>query len=411
MPYAAGVYTLPPGTAATTLTPIDSSDYNAFIADIEAAQNAARPVVAGGTGAVTAALARVALGLEIGVNVQAYSADLSDLVTQWTPASAAGPASLIFLEDTDNGANKITLIAPSSIASDKTVTFQDITGTLYVTGGTDVAIADGGTGASTADAAVTSLALASYFPGMLYGLTLSNNGSDATNDIDIAVGVANDSTNVRVMKLTGALTKRLDAAWAVGTGNGGLDTGAIANTTYHMWLIIRSDTGVVDVLFSTSASAPTMPTNYDYKRRIGSIVRSGGAIKTFVQTNDVFMLGTPVLDVDAANPGGTAQTRTLSVPLGIKVSAIVGHTLIDTGSGVTQAALLSDLAQPDVAPSTSMWDVLIVSVGTTDMVNTIEKEVVTNTSAQIRSRMSGSSASHTEEIFTFGWRDNRGRLG
>jgi hypothetical protein len=50
MPYAANVYSLPPGTEATTLTPVDSSDYNAFIDDIEAAQNAKRPVVAGGTG-------------------------------------------------------------------------------------------------------------------------------------------------------------------------------------------------------------------------------------------------------------------------------------------------------------------------------------------------------------------------
>ncbi len=56
-----------------------------------------------------------------------------------------------FLEDTDNGSNKITLTAPASIATDKTVTFQDVTGTVYVTGGTDVSLADGGTGASLAD--------------------------------------------------------------------------------------------------------------------------------------------------------------------------------------------------------------------------------------------------------------------
>lgn len=53
MPYAGSVYSLPPGTTATTLALIDSSDYNAFTADIAAAQNAARPVVAGGTGAQT----------------------------------------------------------------------------------------------------------------------------------------------------------------------------------------------------------------------------------------------------------------------------------------------------------------------------------------------------------------------
>ena len=62
-------------------------------------------------------------------------------------ATAAGYIDM--LEDTDNGAHKVTLTAPQSIASDKTITLQDVTGTVYVTGGTDVAVADGGTGVSS----------------------------------------------------------------------------------------------------------------------------------------------------------------------------------------------------------------------------------------------------------------------
>jgi hypothetical protein len=58
------------------------------------------------------------------------------------------------------------------------------------------------------------------------GLTYSNNGSDATNDIDIAAGRAMDATGAHIMVLAATLTKRLDAAWSVGTNQGGLDTGS-----------------------------------------------------------------------------------------------------------------------------------------------------------------------------------------
>ena len=47
-----------------------------------------------------------------------------------TPASASAPASIDLAEDTDNGTNKITLTAPSAIASDKVITLPDASGIL-----------------------------------------------------------------------------------------------------------------------------------------------------------------------------------------------------------------------------------------------------------------------------------------
>ena len=151
--------------------------------------------------------------------------------------------------------------------------------------------------------------------GSIQGLTYSNNVADATNDIDIAVGAAMDGTNTRMMVLAAALTKKLDAAWAVGTNQGGLDTGAIADTDYFIWQIERSDTGVVDVGFDVSASSPTMPTNYDRKRYIGAIIRSGATIRPFTQVGNLFLYTTEVsvesgttcvftFDANPNEPGG-----------------------------------------------------------------------------------------------------------
>ena len=111
------------------------------------------------------------------------------------------------------------------------------------------------------------------------GLIATNNSGDATNDIDVSAGRCVDATGSWVMVLASSITKRLDASWAVGTNQGGLDTGSIANAWYYLWLIMRIDTGVVDVLLSTSSSAPTMPTNYTVKRLIGAMERTGGALR------------------------------------------------------------------------------------------------------------------------------------
>jgi hypothetical protein len=189
------------------------------------------------------------------------------------------------------------------------------------------------------------------------GLTYANNVADATNDIDIAAGRCVDATGAVYMKLASALTKQLDAAWAVGTNAGGLDTGSIGNSDYYIWLIKRSDTGVVDALFSLSSTAPTMPASYDYKRLIGWFKRVSNAIVAFhtyeTEGGGIEMnWDAPTLDVNIVNTLTTARrTDAVKVPLNFSVEANV-NVLVDDASA-TPIVWICCPDQTDAAPSAS----------------------------------------------------------
>jgi hypothetical protein len=95
----------------------------------------------------------------------------------------------------------------------------------------------------------------------------------------------------------------------------------VGNNDYYIWLIARSDTGVVDVLFSLSSTAPTMPTNYTLKRLIGWFKRSGATIvafHTYETEGGGIQLSwdVPTLDIDLANTLTTSRrTDAVKVPL------------------------------------------------------------------------------------------------
>lgn len=151
---------------------------------------------------------------------------------------------------------------------------------------------------------VTAESVMSGPQGYIYGLAMTNNTTDATNDIDFAAGVAASDTSPFYRMTASALTKRLDAAWTVGNNQGMLDTGTIADGTYNLFEIQRSDTLVVDFLASLSSSSPTMPSGYNRKRLIGYVVRSGGVngLPSSSSASNSISYTSPALSVTA---GGT----------------------------------------------------------------------------------------------------------
>lgn len=239
------------------------------------------------------------------------------------------------------------------------------------------------------------------YRGEIGGLTLSNDGTLPNTVLDISTGSATSDDFTTLMALGSAYTKSV-SAWAVGTGNGGLDTGSVAASTwYHVYLIERTDTGVVDVLFSLSASAPTMPTSYTKKRRIGSFKTDASVhILPFSQNGDEFLWVTPVQDVNVATLSTTATAYALSVPLGVKVNALFSAQMSNTAVGVAVAVF-----SPDQTGTAASYQ----------LVNEVASQyaggqfnVRTNTSQQVKAV--SASASTTFVVMTQGYIDTRGRF-
>jgi hypothetical protein len=239
-----------------------------------------------------------------------------------------------------------------------------------------------------------------FWRGFVGGLTISNNGAAAL--FDLAAGVAVDSTQAAFMKTAGLTSKNVAVAWAVGSSAGALDTGAIAtNTGYFIWLIQRPDTGVVDVLASTSASAPTMPTNYTLKKLIGWVRTDGSSnLLGFTQQGNQFLFNSNITGIASNNPGTSAVLVTLTVPVGVKVGAIFNLGVTNTTATDCRGTLTSP-DQTDVAPGVTNMNFGISNTSGTQLWN--DKLIRTNTSGQVRYRLNASDASTTIWMNTVGF--------
>jgi hypothetical protein len=211
-----------------------------------------------------------------------------------------------------------------------------------------------------------------------------------------------------MMTLANAMTKSLTAVsgqtgWTPGSGNWGLDTGTVAATAwYHVFLIQRPDTGAVDILLSTSATAPTMPSPYSKKRRIGSIVNVSSAILGFTQVGDQFLWNAARTDLSNAGANTTWQSVTLATPPGVKTLAIVVGQFNASGSNLWIA-----IAPPDITASTGGATLLSLYANVAGWV-TQTLQVRTNTLSQINYQ-SNVTIANGFYIITQGYIDNRGK--
>lgn len=287
--------------------------------------------------------------------------------------------------------------------------------TVLAAGLPDVIVAGGPTGDASHVAAVTynskgqltavsSIAIASAaLAGYLSGCGTS---TDNLFNMIIAAGLATSDDGTTSMSLS-AITKKTNVAWAVGTAAGGLDTGAIASSTwYYVWVIERPDTGVVDALVSLSATAPTMPANYTKKRRIGSFKTDGSShVFAYSQFGDEFLWQNgPSDDFNSTTLGTTATLFPMNVPIGFKVTARLRASI--SVAGATNGVLFNspdEFAQVASATTGNMS----LEVEVTSTTNSGMFDIRTDTSGRVRAV--STAASTVVHGGAYGWIDARGQ--
>lgn len=128
-----------------------------------------------------------------------------------------------------------------------------------------------------------------------------------------------------IEKLSGSYTIDITASGALG-----LDTGAEANDAwYYIWMIAKTD-GTVSALLSASATSPTLPAGYAYKRLVSAVRNKSGNFVDFYQYQNNYVypeLGGKSIITVAATDGGTARDISTYVPA-LKVKAKLNLTSI-----------------------------------------------------------------------------------
>lgn len=149
------------------------------------------------------------------------------------------------------------------------------------------------------------------------GLELSRDSGDTDHDINVTAGAVQNEDFTEDMVLVSEITKQMDTGWAQGDDAGGWDSGALpADALAYVWLIKKSTTGEVDVLGSSSATSPTMPSGWDIKRLIGCwLLDASNNFVDGIHKGSYFYWFADLEDInDTTITESTYETGTLTAP-------------------------------------------------------------------------------------------------
>lgn len=143
------------------------------------------------------------------------------------------------------------------------------------------------------------------------------------------------------------------------TGANALDTGAIAQATWYYVWAISTPAGVTATLVSTSSTAPTLPSGYTFKARIGALRTASGSAQLMgtyqFGRRARYVVGLAQTTTIPAMAQGNAGSTTTPTWVAVSVSAFVPPTAGEISiTGQTQKVGASNLI---LAPNNSYGNI------------------------------------------------------
>lgn len=259
-------------------------------------------VLNGGTGASDAATARTNLGLVIGTDVQAWDADL-DTLAGLSSADSNFIVGSVGGWIVESGATVRTSLGLGSLAVQNTINNDDWSGT-------DLAVVNGGTGASDASTARTNLGVEA-FPTTTKGDLVVHNGT-----LNVRLPVGPDGQSLSANSATAEGVEWISSSslqW-----DGGATNLVPATGRTSLGLVIGTDVQTFDSDLTDIAALSSADSNFIVGSATGWVAESGNTART--------SLGL-----------GTGDSPTLT---GLTLSGLTTDRVVFTGTG----GILSDSA-------------------------------------------------------------------
>lgn len=371
--------------AATASTQAGISTTQAGNASTSASAAAASALAAAASVAAMVGTSTTSLTIAVASKVFTTQSGKSFTAGRWVLiTSDANPANYMHGQVTSYSGTTLTVnvtnIGGSGTLADWTITISGTRGAQGAEGSSGVAV----------------------LPGYHNGLELRYSTVAPNTEIDVEAGVTADDDDTVMLEYSGGT---LDCTT---TGADGLQSGSLGNNEWwHVFLITHADGSNAAVFASASPTAPTLPGIYTLFKRIGAFKTNGSAqIIPFDQYGDYTEWRSPPNNVAQANPGTDPILATLAVPTGVVVRAKVNATIQAHTDNARRILNITSPQQTAVAPAAFTAVRLTSNDGIGgNGATAADFEIWTNSSAQIRYELDGSSANVLVVVNTIGWFD------